>query len=265
MSDDLGSGFVPAYLSRLGLSDPPAPDADGLRALHAAHLRRIPFENLSIHLGQPVPLDPAALADKILRRHRGGFCYELNGLFAELLDRLGFGVTRRAARVWTGTAFGPPLDHMALVVTCPGESGEWLADVGFGDHALYPLRVETGFDQIDPAGTFRVDRAGRGDLDVVRDGTLQCRIEEHPRDLADFTAMCWYQCTSPESHFTRSIVCTLPTARGRVTLSGDRLIRTEGSARIETPLPDDRAVLDTYRSVFGIELARVPRVAGPAA
>jgi N-hydroxyarylamine O-acetyltransferase len=264
VSDPLGPGFVAAYLARLGLAGPPATDPPGLRELHAAHLGRVPFENLSIHLGEPVSLDPPALADKVLRRGRGGFCYELNGLFAELLIRLGFGVTRRAARVWSGTRFGPPLDHLALAVTTPGSGpgSGWLVDVGFGAHSLYPLRIDPGVEQADPAGRFRVEAPGGGDLDVVKDGTVQYRVEDHPRDLADFDAMCWYQCSSPESHFTRTVVCTLQTGSGRVTLSGDRLIRTDGSTRTETHLPDDPAVLDAYRTVFGLDLDRVPRIGG---
>ena len=249
-----------AYLGRIGAPRPERPDLAGLRALHAAHLRRVPFENLSIHLGEPLGLDHDTLAGKILRRGRGGFCYELNGLFAELLTALGYRVTLRAARVWDGERFGPPLDHLVLRVGCGDDPATWLADVGFGAHSLYPLRLEPGADQDDPGGVFRIEEAGEGDWDVLKDGAAQYRIEAHPRALAEFEAMCWYQQTSPRSHFTQTVVCTIQAGAGRVTLSEDRLIRTDADGRHETSLDGDAAILAAYRANFGIELDRVPRV-----
>lgn len=255
-------GLVDAYHERLGVGRPAQPGVAGLRALHAAHLESVPFENLDIHLGVPISLDPGALADKVLARRRGGFCYELNGLFAQLLVALGYRVTLRGARVWGDGGFGPPLDHLVLAVRCEGDPDEWLADVGFGSHSLHPLRAVAHLRQDDPGGVFRVEPAGDGDLDVVRDGTLQYRVEPHARSLADFEAMCWYQQSSPRSHFREGPLCSLQSARGRVTLSGRRLIRTERGVRHESVLGGDDEVLRTYRTVFGIELDRVPDAAG---
>jgi arylamine N-acetyltransferase len=90
---------VVAYLDRIGVTAPAACDAAGLRTLHRAHQLTVPFENLSIHLAEPISLDERDLADKIVRRRRGGFCYELNGAFALLLEALGAQVSRVAARV----------------------------------------------------------------------------------------------------------------------------------------------------------------------
>src|SRR5215213_9521921 len=122
---------VDAYLERIGYRGPPAPTAETLRRLHVAHLLAVPFENLSIHAGEPVVLDDESLFDKVVARRRGGFCYELNGLFAALLRALGFEVEMLSAAV-RGSAgkFGPEFDHMTLLVKL-GE--RWLADVGFGD------------------------------------------------------------------------------------------------------------------------------------
>ncbi|HEY3732765.1 MAG TPA: arylamine N-acetyltransferase [Streptosporangiaceae bacterium] len=253
------TAFVDAYLARLGLPLPEQPDLVSLRALHAAHLQRVPFENLSIHLGEPLSLDREALAEKILHCGRGGFCYELNGLFAELLTALGYRVTLRAACVWGGERLGPPLDHLVLCVECAGDAATWLADVGFGSHSLYPLRRQPGVDQDDPGGVFRVEEAGEGDWDVLQNGVPQYRIEAHPRQRSEFEAMCWYQQTSPRSHFTQRVVCTLQTAGGRVTLSEDRLIRTDEHGKQETVLAGDEAILEAYRVNFGIALDRVPR------
>jgi N-hydroxyarylamine O-acetyltransferase len=253
--------LVDRYLDRLGLDRPVGPDAVALRALHAAHLQRVPFENLDIHLGVPISLDAAALADKILVRRRGGLCYELNGLFATLLATLGFPVSLLGARVWGDHGFSAPLDHLVLRVGCAGESGEWLADVGFGDHSLFPLRLVPRLRQDDPGGVFRIEPAGFCDLDVLRDGRVQYRVEPHPRTLTEFVPMCWYQETHPASHFRKGPVCTVRTSRGRITLSGNRLVRTEDGSKHERELADDNEILDTYRAIFGIELEQVPRPA----
>jgi N-hydroxyarylamine O-acetyltransferase len=246
---------VDAYLARIGAVRPAEPSVDALRTLQVAHLCSVPFENLSIHLGEPVVLDESALFDKIVGRRRGGFCYEANGLFAALLGALGFEVTLLAARVFAPGGLGPPFDHLALFV----HSAEpRLADVGFGDHALHPLSAGDRSAQRDPAGIFAVLDAADGDLDVSRDGQPQYRAESRGRALADFEPACWWHQTSPKSHFTRSLTCSLPTARGRVTLSDRRLIVTTDGRRSETSIADDEALLDAYRDHFGIVLDRLP-------
>jgi N-hydroxyarylamine O-acetyltransferase len=253
---------VDPYLARIGAARPARADAAALRELQLRHLLAVPFENLSIHLGEPIVLEPGALRDKLLRRRRGGFCYELNGAFAELLAALGFEVTLLAARVFGVDGPGPPFDHLALRVDVEGE-GPWLADVGFGHHSSHPLRLDTGAEQADPGGTFRVAATADGDLDVLRDGQPQYRVEPRPRSLADFEPTCWWQQTSPRSHFTRSLVCSLLTEDGRVTLSDRTLIQTTGGRRHERTLTDDAEVLDAYRAHFGIVLDRLPTSPAP--
>lgn len=257
-NDRVDNDTVTAYLARIG-AEAERPSATALRELCVAHIRTVPFENLSIHLGEPVMLTADALADKIIHRRRGGFCYELNGSFAQLLTALGYRVTLLSARVFHGeTALGPPHDHLALRVDL---AGPWLVDVGFGKHAENPLRIDDRGDQPDPDGVYRVRIADFGDLDVLRNGVPTYRAENRPRLLTDFDAMCWYQQHSPESSFTRNLTCSLPLADGgRVTLSELRLIRTgKDGTRTEEPL-DDGAALAAYRDIFGIELDRVPRL-----
>jgi len=249
---------VVAYLDRIGVTAPAACDAAGLRTLHRAHQLTVPFENLSIHLAEPISLDERDLADKIVRRRRGGFCYELNGAFALLLEALGAQVSRVAARVYGETGPGPPFDHLALIVRPADGSGPWLADVGFGSHSDYPLLLEARDDQDDPAGRFRLADAGAGDIDVLRDGRPQYRIETRERSLADCVPTCWWQQTSPLSHFTHSTICSRLTPGGRVSISGQMLIQTQGGTRTEQQLDTDDALLAAYRDHFGIELSRVP-------
>jgi N-hydroxyarylamine O-acetyltransferase len=251
---------VDAYLRRLGAQHPAWPTIEALRELHLRHLRTVPFENLSIHLGEPITLDHSALWGKVVTRRRGGFCYELNGAFAGLLTALGYRVTLHQARVFGGGQWGPPFDHLTLRVEL---DEPWLVDVGFGRFAHHPLRLSARDPQVDPAGTVSFVERAFGDVEVLIDGEPQYRFDPRPYELADFAPTCWWQSTSPASHFTRSLTCSILAGDGgRVTLSGDRLIVTASDGtRRETVLDGDEAVLAAYREHFGVALDRVPRVA----
>ncbi|WP_405808326.1 arylamine N-acetyltransferase [Streptomyces sp. NBC_00210] len=257
-----------AYLRRIGASRPERADAAALRDLQLRHLHTVPFENLSIHLGEDIELEEKALLAKIVDAGRGGFCYELNGAFAALLRDLGFTVTLLQARVFGDEGRpGIPYDHLALLVGTADSTGPWLADVGFGDHAHHPLVFDERGDQQDPAGTFRiveVPESEHGDLDVYRDGEPQFRMERRPRVLDDFRAGAWWHRTSPDSHFTRSVVCSRLSPEGRITLSGRKLVTTGHGERREQPLADDAAVLAAYRDHFGLLLDRLPSAPGRA-
>ncbi|MGW1625598.1 arylamine N-acetyltransferase family protein [Streptomyces sp. NPDC002172] len=269
---------IDAYLSRLGAARPARPTADALRELHLRHLRTVPFENLSIHLGEEIALIGERLLEKVVGAGRGGFCYELNGAFSVLLTALGFGVTPLAGRVYGAEGrLGIPYDHLALRVRT-ADGCEWLADVGFGTHSHYPLAFAERGDQADPGGTFRIAEAGPdaagaggeggvagGDLDVLRDGQPQYRLEVRPRVLGDFTAGAWWHSTSPSSHFTQSLVCSRVTDDGgRITLSGRTLTETAADGTREVrELEHDEEVLGVYRERFGIGLACVPTVRNP--
>jgi N-hydroxyarylamine O-acetyltransferase len=257
-----------AYLQRIGVTRPPVLDDAALSVLHRAHQEAVPFENLSIHLGEPISLVEHRLLDKIVRRRRGGFCYELNGAFAALLAALGADVRMVAARVYGDRGrLGPPMDHLALIVRSRGGQIPWLVDVGFGRHSVLPLRFDSRTEQIDAGGRFLLvdveesPESGPGDVDVFKDGAPQYRIETHPRCLADFAPTCWWQQTSSQSHFTRSVICSRLTAQGRISLNGRTLIRTEAGRRVEEQLDNDDDVLTAYRTHFDMALDRLPLVA----
>lgn len=251
---------VGGYLDRIGVRDAGAPGVASLRALQGRHLATVPFENLSIHLGERIELDEDALVDKVVRRRRGGFCYELNGAFGALLTALGYRVSLLSAQVYRqGGELSAPLVHMALRVDL---DEPWLVDVGFGRFSNGPLRLAERGPQADPEGEFRVVETAAGMVDVWRDRNPEYRLDPRPFRLQDFAPTCWYQQTSPESHFTRSLTCTLLTPAGRMTLAGTRLIHTDGAGRTERELTDAET-LATYRDVFGIVLDRVPTVAAP--
>jgi N-hydroxyarylamine O-acetyltransferase len=256
-----------------GTDGAPSATIEVLRDLHLRHLRTVPFENLSIHLGEEIVLEEERLLDKVVGARRGGFCYELNGVFGMLLTALGFDVTLLAGRVHGEEGrLGIPYDHLALRVRTV-DGGEWLADVGFGAHSHYPLAFSEREEQEDPGGVFRIveagpDAAGAGaaDLDVAVNGTPQYRLDPRPRVLGDFVAGAWWHRTSPLSHFTRSLVCSrLTEAGGRITLSG-RIFRTTAAdgTREERELSSEEEVLAVYRERFGIELDSVPTVRDPS-
>lgn len=247
---------VDAYLKRIDYRGPTKPTIATLRALHRVHLLTVPFENLDIHLGRPIVLDPAALFRKIVQQRRGGFCYELNGLFAILLTELGFKVRLLSARVARESGdFGPEFDHLVLLVQL---SERWLADVGFGDHFRSPLRLDERQAQVDGRRTYRLTR-GRGGLNLwEREGRsaweAQYVFTLRARRFADFAAMCLYHQTSPESSFTRKRICSRATPGGRVTLSDMRLIVTQRGNRRETLLSSRTEYAAVLNAHFGISL-----------
>lgn len=250
---------VSQYLARLDLAEAPPVTPKGLRAIHEAHLFSVPFENLSINLKEKVPLTHRAFAEKVALSRRGGICYELNGALYWLLKRLGFDVTLASSRVWVDGGLTHPGDHMVVLVNFDSRKGEvWIADVGFGAHAMKPLKLTKAGSQHDATGDYTVRPAGAGWHDVLRGDVPIYRIEPGIRSLTDFRAVYWWQQTSPDSRNTQRTICSLPTANGRVTISNNELTRTKKDSR-RVELMDDKATLSAYREYFGIELDGVPR------
>lgn len=244
-----------AYLQRINYTGPLDPAGETLRLLQVAHLLAVPFENLSIHAGEAIVLDDAALFDKIVRRRRGGFCYELNGLFAALLRALGYEVAMLSAQVANAQGkFGPDFDHMTLMVTL---DGRWLVDVGFGDSFLEPLPLEESGEQVQGEQAYRIDSDGA--YLVLRqrpdtgDWKALYRFKLKPYEYSDYSEMCRYHQTSPESHFTRARICSRATPEGRITLSDMRFITTDaGGRRQERPVSNQQEYAMILREQFGI-------------
>ncbi|HXV41887.1 MAG TPA: arylamine N-acetyltransferase [Anaerolineae bacterium] len=247
---------IEAYLKRINYTGPLAPTAETLQALHQAHLLAVPFENLDIHLGRPIILEETALYRKIVERRRGGFCYELNGLFAALLRALGFEVTLLSARVSRGDdSFSQEFDHLTLLVQL---EERWLADVGFGECFREPLRLDEPGEQVQPLGVYRLTQDNDAWVYWGHEEALswqpQYQFTLQPRRLADFAGMCHYHQTSPESHFTQKRICSLATPEGRVSLSDSWLIITANSRREERELVGRGEYEAALREWFGVEL-----------
>ena len=247
---------VAAYFDRISYAGSAKPTAEVLRGLHRAHMLAVPFENLDIQLGGRIVCDEPAILHKIVEQKRGGFCYELNSAFAGLLRELGFKVTMLSARVARQDgSYGPEFDHLTLKVDL---DEPWLADVGFGDSFLEPLRLKPDLEQAQGTRKFRlIEEPSCLHMEMAEnDGgwKRQYAFTLQPRELRDFAGMCHYHQTSPESSFTQKSICTRATPDGRITLADKNLIITRNSKREESLLGSDEEWRGALKKYFGIVL-----------
>ncbi len=214
------------YLNRIGYSGKPEPTLGVLQELQKSHLLNVPFENLDIHYGIPIQLSIDTIFDKVVINKRGGFCYELNGLFFELLKSIGFQSKRISARVYNKEkGYSQEYDHLAIIVNLNGT--EYLTDVGFGEFAIGPLQLELNKVQNDERGDFVIDEFDQDYLRVskIENGEIKPEyiFRNFHRQFDEFGAMCHYHQANPESHFTQKKLISLPTKNGRITLTDNKL------------------------------------------
>lgn len=243
------------YLERIDYHGPLEPTQETLFQLHRAHMLAVPFENLDIHLGRRIAIDQPALFHKIVEQRRGGFCYELNGLFSALLSALGFEVTLLSARVARADgSFGPAFDHLTIMVQL---QQRWLADVGFGASFLEPLCMDHPDKQPRDKQFYRVRAETDGwFMQQLEGGAWQTKyvFSLHAQQHSDFSAMCLHHQTSAESSFTQRRVCTRATPEGRITLSDMRLIITQDGRQNEHILTDEAEYQAVLKEYFGITI-----------
>ncbi len=217
---------VRAYLDRIGLSGPLPPTLDTLKRVHAAHLRAIPYENLDVQLGRPVTIERPAIYDKIVNRHRGGWCYEMNGLLGWALGELGIKVMRATGAVMR-EMFGEATEGNHLVLRVELDEGLYLADVGFGDGPVEPIRIVEG-DFTSGGLPFSVSRVDN-DWWRLRNhpwgGAPNFDFNLAPADESKFAARCNQLQTAPDSHFVLNLFCFRFRQNGVVGVRG-RVVRT---------------------------------------
>lgn len=251
-----------AYCDRIGYAGSRQPTLETLRHLHRAHMLSVPFENLDIPLAIPIVLDEAAFYQKVVGDRRGGFCYELNGLFAALLKHLGFRVTYLAGAVFKSGQPGNRFSHLALRVDL---ETPWLVDVGFGDSSLAPISLAPDATHPNNPGqdghngaTYRCLTTETGWLLQEKRPNQawapQYQVANTPRQLADFEDACRFMQVSPESIFTQKTICSRATPEGRVTLANDRLIQTQQGTRKQRAIATPTDYRHTLATHFGITL-----------
>ena len=249
---------IRSYLQRIGLSHPVNTDLEGLRAVHRAHLLSIPYENLDVQLGRAVTIERPPIFEKIVMRRRGGWCYEMNGLLGWALGELGFRVTRMAAGVMRDVE-GDRMIGNHLVLKVELAEGSYLADVGFGDGPLDPVRLVRGeFGD----GRFVFS------LSQPEDGWW--RFHNHPLggapsfdfrlDPADETLLadrCRHLQSAEASPFVQNLVCQRHTPAGLMILRG-RILRTVSPNGAENHLIENAdELVGVLRSDFDLDVPEV--------
>ena len=270
------------YFQRLGL-DPEQLDAQPtikkLQMIHEAHLSKIPFENLAQHgCSRPAVLDAQQMAIKILDHKRGGLCFELNGLLAELLIELGYGVCRLPSYVCIdpdNVVFQETAMHLLLVVDCQPETDEefstWLVDVGFGEAAIHPLRYNA-FDEEQRTPEGMQSKLIRKNDDVYlywlrSSGEWVPRLKWNYKEsllgskgppISSF-AKVHEDIHIPSTIFSQKMIVVLVTRNNKLILAGNRLKITgpprfsdQDPTSIERFLGSEEAVQEILRDSFGI-------------
>jgi N-hydroxyarylamine O-acetyltransferase len=261
---------VEAYLARIGHADPLDATVETLFALHRAHALTIPFENLDIILGRGVSLDLDTLQDKLLRRRRGGYCFEHNLLFAALLERAGFTVRRHLGRVLSADPIHiQPRTHMTLHVDAGGTT--WHADVGFGTALSEPIPLKDGVEVTQGGWRHGLTRRADGAWalrSLGPEGWSERYVYTQERQHhVDYVAASHFTSTYPGSHFVQNPVAVRLTPQARHRLNGLELATATPDGTDERRKLTPRDLDTTLRQVFGIELdpSGVDRIAAALA
>lgn len=250
---------VGRYLQRIHCPMERTPSLKYLKQLHKGHLQHIPFENLDIHMRNEIMLDVQRIYKKIILRNRGGFCYELNGLFYHLLKQLGFECHLISARVYQGSDLGPDFDHAAILVYLDDQV--YLADVGFGDSFLEPKLLAPNRMQMDYNRYYRIDTTIDDEYvlfgsDNSFDYEAKYLFTKDVRQFIEFIDMCHYHQTNKKSHFKKKKLITQVTPQGRITLTDDKFITTIAGKKEEQPILNQDEFLVKLDQHFGIKLIR---------
>jgi N-hydroxyarylamine O-acetyltransferase len=260
-----------AYLRRIGFEGDPAPTEATLRSLHRAHVTAIPFENLDILLGRPILLDLPALQDKLVRRRRGGYCYEHTKLFAAALERLGFTLTGLHGRVSMGSGGIRPATHALLRVTAADSDRAWLCDVGFGRGPLEPLELVDGVEAVQDGWRFRLE--SRTGALGAEEWTLHQYgpggwIDRHhftlnPQYTIDYIVGNHYVSTHPRSPFTARPYAQRFSIEHHHVLDGLTLTTTRPDGSLEERKLEPSETAEALADVFDIPLTPTEHAALP--
>ena len=246
---------IDAYLARIGYSGSREPSLETLTGMQRSHRLAVPFESLDIHIGRRLSIDADDLFEKIVRRRRGGWCHELNGLWARALRDVGFEVDVVGAQVVSTTSNNQPLGHCTTIVHL---DEPWWSDVGFGVRPRRPVRLLASGPQL--IGDWEIEFSNDGDIWDMRSNVpgapqqLGLRFTLQPRDFEEFRETMEWQQLSPESQFTQRPVCALYTEDGRITLVADTLTIERGGQREQHVAASEQELDEFLLGYFGIDL-----------
>jgi N-hydroxyarylamine O-acetyltransferase len=242
-----------SYLQRIGYQGEARTDLTTLTELMRCQLHNVPFENLDVLAGKGISLDPEEIVAKIVGRRRGGYCYEVNGLFAMALTALGFEWRFVGCRPMTYPA-RRPRTHMALLVKVAGE--EWLCDVGFGSYGLrMPLRfaergeVRQDYDVFQLVPVDDTEYLLRARIDG--EWANQYGFDLSPHEWIDFLPANWLNSTHPDTLFVQHRVVMRQTPEGRRVLFDNRL-KTHAHGETTVRELAEEEVTDVLRDLFGL-------------
>lgn len=247
---------LPHYFDRIGFQGEPRPDLATIAEIMRCQLQAVPFENLDVQAGKPISLVPEDIVAKIIERQRGGYCYEVNGLFAMALTALGVDYRFVGCRPMTYPA-RRPRTHMAILARFDGE--EWLCDTGFGSYGMRaPMRLRDAGEVRQDHDRFQlapVDaREYRFRAWVDGDWADQYGFDLSHHEWVDFLPANWLNSTHPDTLFKQRLIVMRQTPEGRVILSGDRLKTvTRGTAAVRVVAPGELPAL--LRETFGLDVA----------
>ena len=249
----------PELLARIDLERLPTPSLDGLYELIKAYRVAVPFENLDVLAGRTVSTNMEAIVRKVVDQGRGGWCYELNQLFAELLRGAGFAVKLRLARVTYRRPAPGPLTHLVQLVSMA--DGQWLVDVGFGGPGPgEPLPLVEGEARCRDGSRFYLGRNDAGGISVSRwmGGKWEQLYEIAPMDVLaiDLEMASHFLSTWEHSPFRRSFMCIAYDGEWNWALEGGELIRRDALwNRVDsTPIDDAYQLLDVLETRFRMRI-----------
>jgi N-hydroxyarylamine O-acetyltransferase len=250
---------IKSYLKRIGYEGELSVHKSTLDELHLRNVLSVPFENIDVHMGKLVSICTQDVFEKVVENNRGGYCFEVNALFGDLLESLGFNVSYHGSRVWYG--YNPaqgvrPRAHQILLVEL--ENARYLVDVSFGKGIILPLDIELESEQHQYNRNYR----------VIKDSEFGYKIEEklgsgwlllfsftlETTYPADYEVASYYATHSPNSIFTQKLVCTLPTETGRNTILDGEYSEQCGDRITRQPITSNRQLLDILKESFRIQL-----------
>lgn len=247
---------IQAYLQRINYNQPLKADQTTLFNLHQAHLYHVPFEDLNIHYNIPIVLEINKLYQKVITEKRGGFCYELNGLFIELLKEIGFKTTLISAKVIDKHGnVGVKFDHAAIIVDL---EKRWLIDVGFGgDSFVVPKELKLGVIQKDVHDYYKFEEYSEEEwlLSYSSDGenfSKQYVFSFAEQALTNFEPECQRKQTQADGYFKMNLMCTKATTEGRISIYNDRFTIINRGGKEFRPIESEQVLFNILQEQFGI-------------